>query len=280
MSLADFALLDIGGSGGVWLLKSWVCQIDSPGFSSAGEMGFNCSGKDIHLRPWVFKAAFFALLGHDQIISISYSAERGKGMPIADRYTKKDVEVIGREQLFRGFFSMVKLTLRHKLFSGEWSEPVVRELFERGSCVGVLLYDPRHELLALAEQFRVGALEGAGSPWLYEVVAGMVEPGEQLEEVAGRETFEEAGLTPDQLLPICDYWVSPGNTSERMYLFCALLDLSAAGGIFGLDHESEDIRLHVIPRAEAFDWLDEGRCNNAATTISLMWLRTNYQRFV
>lgn len=201
-------------------------------------------------------------------------------MSKADRYTGKDVEVLGREQLFRGFFSMIKLTLRHKLFSGDWSEPIVRELFERGSCVGVLLYDPQHELLALAEQFRVGALEGAESPWLYEVVAGMVEPGEQLEEVARRETLEEADLIPDRLLPICDYWVSPGNTSERMYLFCALLDLSTAGGIYGLDHESEDIRLHVMPRTEAFALLDDGQCNNAATTISLMWLRMNYPHFV
>lgn len=43
-------------------------------------------------------------------------------MSKADRYTGKDVEVLGREQLFRGFFSMIKLTLRHKLFSGDWSE--------------------------------------------------------------------------------------------------------------------------------------------------------------
>ena len=201
-------------------------------------------------------------------------------MSEADRYTRKDVEVLGSEQVFRGFFSMIKLTLRHKLFSGEWSEPIVRELFERGSCVGVLLYDPQHELLALAEQFRVGALEDAKGPWLYEVVAGMVEPGEQLEEVARRETMEEAGLTPAKLLPICDYWVSPGNTSKRMYLFCALLDLSSAGGIYGLDLESEDIRLHVMPRTEAFARLDQGQCNNAATMISLMWLRMNYPHFV
>jgi len=201
-------------------------------------------------------------------------------MSEADRYMRKDVEVLGREQVFRGFFSMLKLTLRHKLFSGEWSEPIVRELFERGSCVGVLLYDPQHELLALAEQFRVGALADENSPWLYEVVAGMVEPGEELEEVARRESFEEAGLTPDRLLPICDYWVSPGGTNERMYLFCALLDLSKAGGIYGLDHEAEDIKLHIMPRAEAFARLDEGQCNNAATTISLMWLRMNHPHFV
>lgn len=192
------------------------------------------------------------------------------------RYTATDYELLKREEVFSGFFKMVRLTLRHKLFSGGWSKPIARELFERGHCVGVLLYDPVNQLVGLAEQFRIGALEQTGSPWLFEVVAGMVEAGESLEEVARREVQEEAGINDIQLVPICDYWVSPGGTSERMHLYCALTDLVDRAGVFGLDHESEDIQLHVLPENQAFEWLDQGVCDNAATTICLMWLRMNH----
>jgi ADP-ribose diphosphatase len=192
------------------------------------------------------------------------------------RYTATDYELLKREEVFNGFFKMVRLTLRHKLFSGGWSQPIARELFERGRCVGVLLYDPVNRLVGLAEQFRAGALEQSGSPWLFEVVAGMVEADESLKDVARREVLEEAGITDIQLVPICDYWVSPGGTSERMHLYCALTDLVDSAGIFGLDHESEDIQLHILPESQAFEWLDQGVCDNAATTICLMWLRMNH----
>lgn len=203
------------------------------------------------------------------------TTQGGSAMLPDKKFTRSDFQLIQREEVFLGFFKMVRLTLRHKLFSGGWSKPIVRELFERGHCVGVLLYDPVNQLVGLTEQFRVGALEHTESPWLHEIVAGMVEEGETLEDVARREVQEEAGIADMELVTICDYWVSPGGTSERMHLYCALSDLQDCGGIFGLDHESEDIRLNVVSEATALDWLDQGLCNNAATTIALMWLRAN-----
>lgn len=191
------------------------------------------------------------------------------------KYSARDVEVLKEEEVYGGFFKMMRFTLRHRLFAGGWSKPFQRELLERGSCVGVLLYDPVNKQVGLLEQFRVGALAQQDGPWLFEVVAGMVEAGESLEDVARREVQEEAGIDGIQLVPICDYWVSPGGTSERMYLYCGLADLTAAGGNFGLDHESEDILFHVLPLQQAFTWLAQGHCNNAATTIALMWLQLN-----
>lgn len=153
-----------------------------------------------------------------------------------------------------------------------------RELFVRDPAVGVLLHDPERDLVALTEQFRVGALERVGGPWCLEVVAGMVEEGETLEEVARREVLEEAGIVVEQLHYIRSYLPSPGGSSERMHLFCALVDLSAAGGHFGVDHEHEDIRLRVLPCEQVLANLEGGDpegapIDNAASIISLQWLQ-------
>ena len=92
----------------------------------------------------------------------------------------------------------------------------------------------------------------AGYPsWVIEIVAGIIEADESPEDVVRREAVEEAGLEVGELIPIADYLVSPGGTSETMTLFCGRVDLKDAGGIHGLDEEQEDIRVLVMPREEA-----------------------------
>ena len=187
----------------------------------------------------------------------------------------KDVEVIERKTSFAGFFRVDTLTLRHRRFDGQWLGPFNRELFERGEAVCVLLYDPAQDCVVLTEQFRAGALEDPRSPWLLELVAGMVEPGESYEDVARRESEEEAGCVPAELIPLYRYWVSPGGTSERIQIYCALIDSTSLDGIHGLADEHEDIRLVKLGRPQAITAMNEGIINNAATIIALQWLALN-----
>jgi len=186
-----------------------------------------------------------------------------------------DVELLSREVVYKGFFSMEKLHLRHRLFEGGWSREFTRELFVRGRAVGVLLYDPERKLVGMVEQFRVGAIGLPEGPWQLEVVAGIVESGETSVDVANRELVEEAGIDRVKLLPICEYLVSPGGTNERLELFCGLVDLRGKGGHFGLASENEDILLHVMSEQDAMDALAAGQCNNAASIICLQWLQLN-----
>lgn len=191
-----------------------------------------------------------------------------------------DVKVLQKRTEYDGFFRLEHLELKHSLFAGGWSAIVKRELLVRGRAVGVLLFDPIHDQVVLVEQFRVGALNAPSSPWLIEVVAGMVESGESLEEVAQRETYEEAGLKlqDNELIKICDYYVSPGGSDEQMTLFCAKVDASQAKGIHGLDKEHEDIRVVVFSMSEIKHSLRDGKVNNATTLIALQWLCLNNER--
>ena len=193
-------------------------------------------------------------------------------------FSSADCQVLARNTLFQGFFRMVEYRVRHRLFGGGWSGEVRRELFERGHAVAVLPWDPRSDRVALVEQFRVGALADPESPWQLELVAGMVEEGELAEAVARRELMEEAGIADVELVPLCDYLVSPGGSDERMTLFCALADLGGVGGIHGLADEHEDIRVLVVDRDEALAGLQAGLCNNAPLIIALQWLALHHER--
>ncbi|WP_420934943.1 ADP-ribose diphosphatase [Alteromonas sp. A081] len=186
-------------------------------------------------------------------------------------FTSNDVEITEISPVYRGFFTMNRYTFRHKCFNGEWSDLVSREIFERGHAVGVLPYDPITQEFVLIEQVRVGALTTSSSPWLIEIIAGMIDEGETEENVCHRESMEEAGIALDSLTKALSYLSSPGGTTERLHIFIAKTDATKAQGIHGLETESEDIKVHRVKENTALEWLETGRIDNAAALIALQW---------
>ena len=164
-------------------------------------------------------------------------------------FGKNDVEIIARETLYRGFFSLDLYRFRHRLFNGQMSHEVRREIFERGHAAVLLPFDPVRDEVVLIEQIRIAAYDTSETPWLLEMVAGMIEEGESVEDVARREAIEEAGLIVKR----------------------------TASGIHGLADENEDIRVHVVSREQAYQWVEEGKIDNAASVIALQWLQLHHQ---
>lgn len=189
------------------------------------------------------------------------------------RFGEEAVRVLGMETAYQGFFSLRRLTLQHRLFAGGWSEPLTRELFERGDAVGVLPYEPASDSLILLEQFRPGALREGQSPWMLELIAGVVEPGEDDAAVAHREAREEADCTFSELLPIACYYPSAGACTEQVRLFCGCVTAAGVGTVQGAVGEGEDILVHRVPRAEALAMLTRGEIVNGHTLIALQWLQ-------
>ncbi len=189
--------------------------------------------------------------------------------------TNTDIEVLEKTICFEGFFRLERYRLRHRLFNGEWSRPLERELFERGHAAAILPYDPARDEVILIEQFRIGAMAAPGGAWLLEIVAGMIEVAETAEEVVRRESVEEVDCVIADLIPLNDFLVSPGGTTERVALFCGRVDATHAGGVHGAKAEEEDIKVHVITFAAAMALLKSGRINSASAIISLQWLALN-----
>lgn len=192
--------------------------------------------------------------------------------------SKNDVEVIEKTVPYKGYFRLERYVIRHRLFGGAMSKPLVREIFERGHAAAVLPYDPKRDEVVLIEQFRPGAFVAGLDPWIVEVVAGIVEAGETPEGVVRREAVEEAGVTIRRLERIGMSIVSPGGSSETLTLFCGEVDASGAGGVHGVAHEGEDIRVFVSTATDAFDRLGSGEIIAAPAIMTLQWLATNRNR--
>ena len=185
---------------------------------------------------------------------------------------ERRVDLVERVLTYDGYFKIVRYRLRHSLFEGGMGPEITREVFDRGQAVAVLPYDPVTDQVVLIEQFRPGAYAIGTDPWLIETVAGIVEAGEDIEDVVRRETQEETGLHLQDLRPIARYFATPGGSSETVDLFLGRVQAADAGGIFGLASEGEDIKVHALNFRAAMDWLQQDKIKVATTIIALQWL--------
>lgn len=183
---------------------------------------------------------------------------------------KYQFELIDHKTIFAEFFTVDSYRLRHESFRGGWLAPVERVRIEGLNAVSVLLYDAGRDCVALVEQFRIGAMESGEGAWLLETVGGYREPDEAAEDVARREVREEAGCDVLGLVSICEFYVSPGISSERISLFCARVNASGLGAVHGLADEGEETRVVVMSADEAVRAL-YGRINSTSAIIALQW---------
>lgn len=183
------------------------------------------------------------------------------------------VEILSRSRISSGFLHIEALELRHSLFAGGLSQVITREVRTNGDAAAVLLHDPAADQVVLIEQFRAGAID-SGQPWVLDIVAGYVEPGETPEAVVRREALEEAGARlQGELQKIRSYYTSVGGSTAVMHVYYGTVDATQLGGIHGLDEEHEDIRVAVVACAELFGLLDSDAVLPAALVAAGEWLR-------
>ena len=155
----------------------------------------------------------------------------------------KKVHILSQKIVFNDKFKILETRLQFEKFDGQMSPPVRRLTFERGDAAAALLWHRDRQRLLLVEQFRHPTYK-KGPGWIMELVAGIVEPDEDPAATMRREILEETGYQVNELEYIATFYLSPGGSSERLFLYYAEVsetDLVAAGG--GAVGENEDIRL-------------------------------------
>ena len=187
--------------------------------------------------------------------------------------------LLAEERRHDGFLKLDRYAVRQRRFDGSETPPLHREIVTAAECVGVLLYDPVRDAVVLVEQARlVPALLGlpAIQP---EIAAGRIEAGDTPIATVHREVREETGCDilgePER---IAVAFSSPGYNTERIHLYCALVDAGTAHGLHGLAAEHEDIRVLVLPYDAFVEWQAAGRIMNLFTLHAGLWLALNRER--
>ena len=185
-----------------------------------------------------------------------------------------DVEVLALSQPYAHFFAVEEYDLRHRRFDGAMSGRLNRATFVSGDAAVVLPYDPLLDRVMIVEQFRPGPYaRGDRQPWQLEPIAGRIDPGESPEQAARREAREEAGIELGALLPVGNFYPSPGAKTEYLYSFVGIADLSDdRPRLAGLAAEGEDIRAHVLPFDRLMALVHSGEVATAPLLMTAYWL--------
>jgi nudix-type nucleoside diphosphatase (YffH/AdpP family) len=185
----------------------------------------------------------------------------------------RTVRILHQETLLDDFFRIDAATLQYERFDGSLSEPVRRLRLDRGDSVAALVVHTGTGRALMVKQFKYPVF-GVTDGWIVEVVAGMVDRGETPEVAIRREVREEIGYELAHLERVNTFFVSPGGSSERIFLFYGeVTDDGRTGTAGGVRAEGEDIAIREYTIPEALAAVERGEIVDAKTIISLYWLR-------
>lgn len=202
------------------------------------------------------------------------AADEGVSLPQLPPLGGESLRDLRLREPYARFFAVEEMTLSHRTHDGGWTPDVLRAVFVMGDAVVVLPWDPVRDVVLVIDQFRPGPLaRGDSQCWILETIAGRVDAGETPAVAAHREAAEEAGIALSKLIAGPGGYPSPGAVSEYLYHFVGIADLpEGSAGIGGLATENEDIRAHLMPRAELVNLALSGRIANGPLAFLTLWL--------
>jgi ADP-ribose pyrophosphatase len=135
----------------------------------------------------------------------------------------------------------------------------------RGSVVVLPVFSDGGILLVRQYRHAIGS-------FLWELVAGRVEPGESGPAAARRELIEETGYTARRVSRLLEIFPSPGFVSERMWIFLA------SGLQQGPAQPEEDERItpEIFPLTALEKMIRRGTLHDAKSVAAILF----YARFL
>jgi len=191
----------------------------------------------------------------------------------------RDVEIAAHKRAYVNFFAMEEMDLKFRRYDGSMSPVVNRGVALVGRASVVLPYDPLRDQVLLVEQFRAATfIAGETRPWMWEPVAGLIDPGETPQQAACREAMEEAGVTISQLEEVTQAYPSSGSSGEFIYIYVGLTDLSDIRGGGGVAGENEDLRSEIISFDTLMAGVDSHRYQDIPLITAALWLARHRDR--
>ena len=184
-------------------------------------------------------------------------------------------QLLQERLVFDHVFQIKKAKIKYDLFNAGSME-VERYCFERGDSVAIVIYEKDTDCLLFTKQFRYPTIK-EGDGWILELTAGSIEADEDPEHRVKKEVEEEIGYKLNELDFISSFFVSPGGSSERIFLYYAEVhsyDKIFKGG--GLITEKEDIQLVKIPVQEVRKHIKNNPFRDAKTIIGIQWFMSHY----
>lgn len=192
---------------------------------------------------------------------------------------KMEFEIKDQKRILEGFIKVDKLEVEYDRFDQQGRNKVERYNLDRPEASAVLLENTTNNTVVIVEQFRFAvATKPDHNGWALEIIAGLVDPGEEPIAAAYRETIEESGYQAKQLEHLYTFFPSIGISNEIVHIYYGKVtdaDKINSGG--GLELENEDIKIHEIAIPDLVEMLKKGEIRDSKTIMAIQWLAAKKQ---
>ena len=183
--------------------------------------------------------------------------------------------IIKKRNLYKGFFKLNEIALKHKKHNGQWTGVLKREVFSGAEVAAVLPYDPKNKKIILINQFRTGIIKQNINPMINEIVAGIVDKNETPLEAAKRECKEETGCFPKKIKKILSFFPAPGSSESYYHLYLGEIQSFEGSRITGQTQENEDILAKCYSIKEVREMINKNKIINGLSLIAIQWFLLN-----
>lgn len=175
----------------------------------------------------------------------------------------KGVKLVSSKKIYAGpAFSVFQDIVQEGKHTGQ------RDIVRHTGSVVILAVDEtrskRNPSVLLVRQYRYAA-----DSYLWELPAGRIDRKEPRMRAAKRELLEETGVSARKWERALWFYASPGFVAETMDIFLA------RGLSFGeaQPEEDEQIRMKMVPLAEAVQMIKRGQIHDAKTMVGVLWYK-------
>ena len=185
----------------------------------------------------------------------------------------ENVRIVREDILSSNYYPLKKVIYEQPARDGG-RQTQTREVYDCASGAVVLLYNRQHRSVVLTRQFRIGAHLAGHDGFLLEAAAGVLDDAPP-EQRAKDEALEETGYEIEHLEPVLQLFVSPGSTTEQLYLFVAEYDRARRPGRGGgLAEEGESIEVVELDFDDALAMIRTGGIVDIKTVLLLRHLES------
>lgn len=182
-------------------------------------------------------------------------------------------QVLSDQIIHDHFFTIREAALHHDYFNGRTSGEITRFVIDKGPAVACIIHVTDINKYVLVKQFRYPvALVDNEWPWIYEIVAGTIEEGHTAEHTAIKEIQEEAGYGVDSINMIQELFLSPGISSELVYLYLATTTSDNTLPMGDPYDDEEDLEVHLFSIEELRELLAKGVFKDVKTWAAVQYL--------
>lgn len=171
------------------------------------------------------------------------------------------VKKVSSKIVFNDYVKVEKLTIN------AYGETFERTLVNSKDAVAVLVKNTDTQTFYFVRQLRPCKITQA-DPTTLEVVAGLIEPGEDVRESARRECMEEIGVNIGEMAYHGASYSAPGMASEKIHYFYAEVtnnDVLGMGG--GVENEHENITVVSLTEEELLIRLENHQWEDTKTVL-------------